>query len=609
MDRRGFALVSLLLMLVVLVMMVTALLGRNRAGAWLAVHNEKTACATLVAEAGLADVLANIRITPGYNTDIVARPMLNGQGTYTVRFGTGQSINNLGGGTPVDGVPPGKARIIVDSDVFGLHRRLEGWISRPPVVALDQAMYSSGRIRMQGDLKVSGVKSFGDATQVPASVFSADGRDQSNLVTWQPDPTFGGELYVDGAIKSSSPNANAIQLTSPTPGQPTDGTLINQAAPGLVDPDIVGAVDRHAGATAPTLTPGVTVLGPGDYYVSGDLDYSGDIILDGANLYVENNVLLNGSVQGKGSVYVKGETHLKGSTQVTAGDDNHVALLSHGDVDLSGFDGSKYLRDQAALVGNDPNGVPYSQHIDNFRNWNASQLDILNDPAKFGDPVYFGTEDAMFSNTNDVLGHDIGDGYKGMPPTMTGNYSNPTRHMRELVDGGPPGPTRDFLLEKLTLLRDPADKFKGLYAIHSDIYTLTGDAVGHVLAFLDHGALEGITDASNDVFPLLTPSQQAQVAEGLRATLAGLDFDHPGTAYFSGLVYTNGSVRASGEVTIVGALMAIDDGSQPQDPNPSNPQPGDIILEKSSTVVFVEELARNAGYSTAEYGVINWALR
>jgi cytoskeletal protein CcmA (bactofilin family) len=84
---------------------------------------------------------------------------------------------------------------------------------------------------------------------------------------------------------------------------------------------------------------------------SGDLVVQGDLTLQGGVLYVQGNLHVHGSVAGKGAIIVGGTTRIDRGASLTA--DNVVALMSKGDVNLSG-DGraSSYLQGVVYSEGN-----------------------------------------------------------------------------------------------------------------------------------------------------------------------------------------------------------------------------------------------------------------
>lgn len=340
--RAGFLLLSVLLLMGVLIMLLTTLLSQSRFLSHLSIYSYKDSLRLKTAESGLAFAISKLREEPSWSEDTVAS-MENGQGQFSIAFSSVNSVNNLQGVGELHDVPAQLARVVVEGRFEGGHTTLEALVGRVPLVIANDAVMARGRISLQGDVRVSGLKAFDDNEATDGDIVSASQANAADQVVWRRGSPAGGSLVVDGAVRSSSPHVAAIDVSG---GNVRRSSHINQAVPEVKAPDIFSEIRQHQGATRPTLNPGETVLNSGDYYLSS-LEHSGDIVLNGANLYVDGSFNLNGSIRGSGAIYVGGDTKLYGSASVTANDENHIALMSQGKVELQGFDGSRYLRDLA----------------------------------------------------------------------------------------------------------------------------------------------------------------------------------------------------------------------------------------------------------------------
>lgn len=596
--------------------MMIGLILRARAQSKFSLETHGSLAALYAAEAGLAEAMSKFTALPTWSTNLEGT-LPNGESAYSVAFGPAASVNNLTGLGAVNGprgpgsVAPGTAYVVSVGRAGNNRRVLEAIVSRAGPVTPGYALTGTGQIRLAGKVKVDGVASYSDSTSVPADLLSSLATNAPDLVTWNPvDPL--DQASIAGAIKIASPHADAINVGTATV---EDGTHTNQAVAPPAPVDIPARIAAKSGSPAPALTPGLTLLASGDYYYDGDLTYTGDLELDGANLYVTGEVDIVGTIKGKGSVFAGKTTRFYGDSEITASNSNQVALYSKGSVELRGFDGTKYLDNVVQSAGNDENGIPYATHWTNAKNLIKGQQQDLESFKATGDTSYFGSPGSAFDRKNDVLGH-IGDPDGWAGPGTGGDYAGPLLRMHEMLAGQPPGPTRDFLVRKFTALRDPSDKYKGVFSVHTGPATMQVD----LISLLNDGDTQGMTDALNDIwgsafwstYPGGDP--RPRLLSLVTTAHQQIDYDKLGSAHFNGIIYTNGYVYADNEVAITGALMAVADGTQPPaNPDPSNPSltvnPGDIYLNNGTRLSYVDELVKQSGSTVGTMGIKVWLSR
>ncbi|MEW6280549.1 MAG: pilus assembly PilX N-terminal domain-containing protein, partial [Candidatus Eremiobacterota bacterium] len=366
--RRGLALVSVLLMGAVLLVMVLALYKSVHGELFLSKNQHDQVVALNAAEAGLADAITVMEITPGWALGFTDKPLPGGQGAYSVTFwdGTGtpgelDSINNLGGLAAVASyygpVPPNSALILSVGKKGGAVRRVGGLV-RGGLSEVDTGLQASGLLQMRGNLKVDGFESLETSVPLNVEIHSAK-TGAGTMVSWDKlTPT--DKALVQGKVSSAGSSADRILFNgSNVAGTTPDYSVLSfdNVPPRSVPPvDIQTAIDAKSGSPgSPLPASGPVTLNGGDHYYNGDQSIQGDLVLqNGAKIYVNGNLSVNGSVSGEGAVLVAGQTDLRGDASVDATDANYVALLSRGSVVLRGFDGTAFLDSLAAGEPADP---------------------------------------------------------------------------------------------------------------------------------------------------------------------------------------------------------------------------------------------------------------
>jgi hypothetical protein len=589
-PRKGMALVTVMLLCTILLMMLIALFVTVRGRLLAGVHQAQSVAALYVAEAGIADAM--VALGSNLNWPGTSAPVRVGDGYYTVKFHTTgpytnvDSVNNLSGIVAADShrgddtVPPGSALVIVEARVAASRRVVEVLL-QPGALgpAAGIAVHTTGRVLLDGDVAIDGIKSLEDNTAVPAGIHSTNSTVMPDLIKWFADP--GDTATISGKVSAVSTDPSAISLTGATLGQSSE---TGAAAIGLRTYDVLGTISAQSGKPAPAVNPaGRTVLDGGAYYVSGDLDLNGgDLVLkNGAKLYVDGDLRINGSLSGSGSVYVANTTTLQGDTALSSQATGNLALLSHGDVNLSGFDGTAYLQ---GLGADDPAlAAELSELTDTLSKMQEFLATTPSDQFRQG-----GAAKDEVELYRRALGQTDGAGYLGR--------NNLLRKLHQKVLTKAASKQRDFVAARL----DHLDRF-------FDGASRLGDGTDGSTASREDVLLDwtsgtkalygGWFDAAMDVSA--TSPQAALASKTLKkmaVQVQQMGLDRLGTSYFDGTIYTRGSLRAQQEVNVVGAVMVDGDPSQPDNTAGARVlKPGDLLLRGGARITLVENMAGASG--------------
>ena len=320
--------------------------------------SEDASAARFLAEAGLARVQQKLTQNADWAGSYDEEPVGTTRGGFSVTFGTGSapgvSVNNMGSASPTAGprgpntVPPYTSDVVVRGHSGGKTYELEALVSRRLEDTAALAIAASGRIRMRGNVSVSGLRSLSDNQQLLTGIHSNSADPSGGVLTWQGSGD--QKLEVTGDLSATSTSASAIQLSGLHSERSVKTGVPPEEFPRI---EIKERVDANSDAPAPSIAGGGgdTNLAPGRYYVPGDLNIAGDVQLRQATLYVGGSLNVNGSIRGTGSVFVKGRTSLRGDADVSTANPEGVAIYSHDSVELKGFDGKAYLQE---LASSDP---------------------------------------------------------------------------------------------------------------------------------------------------------------------------------------------------------------------------------------------------------------
>lgn len=586
-------------------MLLGAVIGVTRGGNFITQNYRSSTSSYFVARAAVAEMQARFAADPNLETDQVDISTAFGNGSYTVRFADDQSVNNLKGGTPKTGpygeVQPGSALLRIHTKVGALSRTYDVLLSGQPGDQTDGvALLASGRIAMRGKVTVDGMKSYTDDSNVRASVVSNDPQSRADVITWNP-ANAGDTALVTGSVQHLSSHSQAVNLAAGA--QVMEGTKQLNSAKNPPTRDIVGEVEANDTLPAP---PSSGTLA-GDFYQDGDFTYDGDLVLDGANLYIDGDLTINGSITGSGQVYVTGDTTFKGDAKLQA-NGGAAALFSHGDVELTGFDGTAYLEGRAGDVGGDMPEVLANAQKD---------IQAIIDEIKSGAVL---DEHSPLDHRMRSLGQNDSSGHPDNPGDA--KEQDKLRRLLAMVKSQPDSPTKAFMVEKLEFLRsDAGDYYGGVFGFFRKPHHAAGDeglreAVKEVIAGT---TMDGMVDAINDLVSRARTEGHPEWLDdfggedALRAfmvnSLEQISFDRLGTSYFQGEIYTNGFFYSANEVDVIGRINVVDDGSQESGSPQSNPgltlDPGDVYFDTNTRVIYIDEPISQTGIE-GNLGVKYW---
>jgi hypothetical protein len=270
------------------------------------------------AQSGLSETMRMLSADP------TCAPVILGDG-YEVRFGPGQSTNNLAGFLPATGwnnrvVPAHCAHILAHGFTpGGGHRTVEAIVH---LEALPFPVQSSGGV-LGHTMTVAGAGSAAsfqtDGAKLPGSIYGGSG------------VSLDGIGAITGGIRTPG-------TASLAPTVAVSGKVEEHTAP-LEVPDLdITRFDNSA-------VPGVRVLVAGTYtglaplrgsvYVEGNVRFVGGLVLDSAIVYVGNggNLDVDGLVTGKGTLFVTGKTTMASGVMVN--DDSQIAIFSEKQLEIT----------------------------------------------------------------------------------------------------------------------------------------------------------------------------------------------------------------------------------------------------------------------------------
>jgi len=626
--RSGVAFLSVLFLTLVILMSVGVTVSRTLQGSKFQVQDQHAIGAFYAAESGLNEALAELHANKSWQPALYTGSVNDGLGRFEIRFDAAHSVNNLSGDSPMASfrgaasVPPYQALLVVTGFAGPRSKTLEALVSRGGLFPPGTALMSQLGIEFHGSVTVTSVQNLQENSPQPADVSVLNTANSALHASWDGV----GQINIAGAVNSNSDNPGAIGSNIAAGNVSAVHLGQHQSAPrNLRIGDRVSQAFTQ-GFPSASLSGPATTLSPGNYTLSNPATYNGDLVLAGANLYVSGDFRLNGSIRGTGSVFVDGQTEMRGSTTLSGQDSVGVALYSSGDVTLTGLNGSQFLTAFMASAGSDGNGVSYTQHLANFRQFTRQML--LAVEAGLSSPSLLGNY-SRFGNPPEIQGggglSDF-DGWYGalvadVPWNDYGNtgvasiHTNPVRRLTQALEAGASSPTRDFLLQKFRELRPVPTSVDTLAAQVGDplsTHGLLGNRpvssgfggvdLAQVSAHLDllrNGSDNALFDVFNDVVnntTLVPPADRVRLQNRVLSTLRELDFDRPGMAYFQGIVFTEGNFVARDEVRVVGALYAVGPSSR-------------VRLENGVFVTFVPELAARAGQALGTVLLRQWVRR
>lgn len=569
---KGFGLAVLLIWIPLLLVLVLALFVALDQGAqWTGTHQRRIAT-EFVAEAGAADALAHLRRQKDWVAGFENKMMSGAAGQYSIRFEQDPSLQSMGHparlNRPLPGrdasinnfdglhsdsylgrntVPLGTALVVVKAQIgSSVHRGVYLMGRGSTGLNVEHALLGSGKIHLEGETQLRGLESLSQGEKIPAKIQSNQDGNESQLILWRSNGA--GTLFVDGEVHSSGSRSSAIDLSGYTP---TGGSFVRAPQVDMPQVDILTTIDSKRHAT-PFNSSSRTVPN-GDSFHSGDLEVHGDLKLEG-DLYVSGSLRVNGSITGHGSVYVAETTDLHGDAEINGSE--KVAVLSQGHVTLKGFDGDQYL-DQLAR-----DDASFQTWLNDSR-WATQDLEVKMTLGSWTrQHPQAGTD---YDKTLAVLtATEVGPSTYEIPGRTMGSLEK----MKARVEQEQPGPTRNFITQKL-------DYFQRLFSPAGG----ASDEDKMLERYLASGNTDGLIEAANDTKPQLQPAAYRLIQQ--------VNYDKFGSSYFQGLVYTNGVFRAENQVTVLGAVVAHDNGTQL--PFSSSLSPGDISLTSGSNIKYIKD--------------------
>ena len=606
MTKRGIALVTVLIMITILTMMLVALYVAVRGGLISASVQSRRVRASYAAEAGLADAMSALE-TSGFSlSGSSLSDQLSSGGSYQIQFkenppfGPLDSVSNLhNDSAALDSyhgpatVPPQSALIIARGEFEGVERVIEALVTRGGErVVIINALQSTGTVRLRGTVEVDAFAGLGDVGQAPGNVQS--NADSGVTVEWD-NSVSGSTANITGTVSSQG---GTIDLAGYTPGggSPLSGTVGRFPAV-----DIGQRVAARTGSPPPSISPlGATTLEPGEFYQSGNVTVNGDLVLEETDLFIAGDLRVNGSITGDGSIFVTGDTDFLGDATVSASVDKKVALLSQGNVTLSGFNGSEFLESVATT---DPEFE---------RRLGELQFVFETLEGLIGDASSVETLLSESHSTLDQLRRSLGDdnGRTGVNGPFAGTEGDLTGKLALALDTQPESPARDFLIEKLAFVSDFFDSRSSSVFRSPQGNELSPDEI--VARWLAEA--EQIDEAHRGVFDATIDSGNAEAMGHMINITNQIDYNKLGTSYFQGLVYTNGHFYANNEVNVVGAVLVDGDSERSSTSiDGFNLEPGDLVIDNNVRVTFVKEFFNgrfgSLGLSSRSLSVETWLGR
>jgi len=608
-DKKGFALVYLLLLSVVIVMVLGALLTLSKSRIIGARHSVDHTRALNAAESGLSHAIAKLESDEDWSAGFDEEELPEKQGTYSLQFasptsaGDLDSINNLGNDSAVSSyhgagtVPPRSALIVVTGRYGTVSRTVEALVVTGASIPESTGIAASNKITLAGDIEVNGIKSLSDPTAIPVQLHSND-QTAGSKVTYAPLQS-GDSLRIKGKLTSSSesPTSVAIQLAGTTDVESIESQVGAKRLPRM---NIEAMVSVHAGYPGPPLLSGpVTQTFNGNNYYSGDVELQGDLVLeDNARIYVDGDLTINGSVRGTGALVVNGNTFLRGDSSITADESDYVSVLSEGHVVLSGFDGQAFME---SMIAGDAEAAEYWDDT----TWGLETIqDYLNDNAHLSAPALsdkMRDDDAFLDATMSALAQH----YSSPPdhPTGRARHTNTSEYFRDKFSAAAPNTTRAFLHDRFQLVDD---MFRVCY------YDRSGgaprlEAMGLVNNFGDWDpSLDGgLFDSAQSWGEIETTAQQ-QVLREINSMVGRLDYNRLGSAEFKGFVYTSGALVVKSDLNLLGTVVANgNDHVGNIEVDGETFEPGEMALLGNSRLTYVDDIFQDGIQNLAGAGKLD----
>lgn len=620
----------------VLTIYFCSLLALNRQNLAYKAHYRDSLAAQQMARAGANYIVYKLFYSSNFTSDVNYSDD-NGKLGYQITFDPDsdiRSVNNLDGTTTADvtnylgeDVPPKTADIVVQGSsregeiVHRIHIILKRRFD------FDRALGSAGKIVMQGDVTLGGIKSVLDDTPAQGGIHSnyqtAD--ETESAVEWVPDP--GSYFTVENnPIISAVAGAGENIISSNIKDECGEDATIKEGSPAIELPsiDVSEVVQKKTSCPKPD---NATKQGDTYYlssncfnderYVDGDLVINGDVNLFDGTLYVDGDLTINGGAMGYGSVYVTGDISINGgNVNLITNQKNSVAFFSGGNIDIRGIDAAGYLQ---SLADQHPDtiGETFSD-LQGALNGLQSYLDtgIVQENDAYGQafPGYFADSHGGDSNwTLGLFGEKVSAVYNARwglvlddDPT---NYDyDDTRDWQLSIpepDGtfshGARGAYIPALVESIKSLSNYDSDQKAqriVKGLEEMAYQFRNNAEGtgfhdHSLPWesqsFDHrmwythdsfSSWDFVTDSGNGNFPS-EPIEDEKFVEMFKEYYENnnpMDLNWGGKSYIQGLMYAEGDVNIANNLNLVGSVITN----------------GNVTLDNSS-LIYCEEYMKVFG--------------
>lgn len=398
-ERRGAALMAVLLATLLLFVMVKALVVLTHSKSYQARLHYQQLQAHYLCEAAVARARAELDEDPDWDEGFDEEALPGIDGTYSVRFHTGpglsvganDSVNNMRGKALVAGprgdetVPPHSAELIVTARVGTTERRVRVLLRKGGTI-LPYALSASNRIKLKGPARINGIKSRASMTPTDAEVHS-NAPGGANVITWQStvdgEGQFTGRAEIQGKVSSVSSAGGAINFgNNPAQYSVSGGFETGSAAKPVPNYDLAAEIADAQGlpGIASSTGPGAGPVTVADSrFKNGDLSLNSDLVLEDGILYVDGNVTINGSVTGVGAIYATGDISFTGNANIRANaPESGIAIYSGGKIQLASMDLAQFLADlQVGLTDMDTMNSKLAELRDTYDDLDVSQREAL----------------------------------------------------------------------------------------------------------------------------------------------------------------------------------------------------------------------------------------
>ncbi len=560
--ERGFALLYILLLSVIIVMVLSALLTISMGQIRQTRHGIDHTRALFAAESGLAAVMSELERDPAWTNGFSNISMPENSGTYSAEFAgagpatAGQCVNNLLSDVAADSyhgtntVLPRSALLVVTGRSGTSSKTIEAHVVFGGYAPDRVALVASGTIALNGDARVNGLESIMKLSEVPAIIHSND-ESEGVKITYAPRAS-GESLEVEETVSSSSssPAATAINLAPPTTATVRESRVPPKRLPEV---NIEALLQDHSSSPGPPISAAPTVLTlTGNNYYAGNVTVNGDVILDGnARLLVDGNLTINGSVKGNGALIVGGTTKFYGAADVTADPKDYVSVLSRGHVVMSGFQGETYMQ---SLAASDPDAAKRwadaKWAIRQIQNYLAEHAHL--DPTRLSERMR--ADDSQLDTWMSVLAyHDHHDEVAAIGRTF-----NAADYFQGRFAGASPLTSEAFLHERFQHIDD---LFRVGFRNRDGVPVVTNEfrVNDHLIdnyEEYDPAVDGGLFDSFQSwgwnlsLFP-----NRVRVLQEIIHIINRYDIDSLGSAEFKGYIYTSGALVVKDDLNLLGAVV------------------------------------------------------